>query len=71
MAALPCASAAIYERENPGVRIVTESSGEPVGQISLQGTIDLIVQSMGSGVVIGFCCCSSHRGCRAPAGSAP
>jgi MFS family permease len=43
-----------YQRENPGVRIVTESSGEPVGQISLQGTIDLIVQSMGSGVVIGI-----------------
>jgi MFS family permease len=44
----------LYQRENPGVRIVTESSGEPVGQISLQGTIDLIVQSMGSGVVIGI-----------------
>ncbi len=44
----------LYQRENPGVTIVTESSGEPVGQISLQGTINLIVESMGSGVVIGI-----------------
>jgi hypothetical protein len=44
----------LSERENPGVSVVTESSGEPVGQISLQGTIDLVLQSMGSGVVIGI-----------------
>lgn len=44
----------LYQRENPGVSIVTESSGEPVGQISLQGTIDLIVESAFSGAAIGL-----------------
>lgn len=44
----------LYQREHPGVSIVTESSGEPVGQISLNGTISLIVESMGSGAVIGI-----------------
>lgn len=44
----------LYQRENPGVTIVTESSGEPVGQISLQGTIDLIVESSFSGAAIGL-----------------
>ncbi|MGH9174833.1 MAG: hypothetical protein ACRD1H_10765, partial [Vicinamibacterales bacterium] len=44
----------LYQRENPGVTIVTESSGEPVGQVSLQGTIDLIVESAFSGAAIGL-----------------
>ncbi|MDQ3549246.1 MAG: hypothetical protein M3439_10570 [Chloroflexota bacterium] len=44
----------LYLRDNPGADIVTESSGEPVGQISLQGTLDLIVESAFSGIVIGL-----------------
>ena len=44
----------LYQRENPGASVVTESSGEPVGQISLDGTISLIIESMGSGAVIGL-----------------
>ncbi len=44
----------LYQREHPGVTIVTESSGEPVGQISLQGMIDLIVESAFSGAAIGL-----------------
>lgn len=44
----------LYQRENPGVSIVTESSGEPIGQISLLGTLDLILQTMGAGTLIGI-----------------
>jgi len=44
----------LYQRENPGVTILTENSGEPVGQISLQGTIDLIVELAVSGAAIGM-----------------
>lgn len=44
----------LYERENPGVVVLTESSGEPVGQISLAGTINLVVESAFSGIAIGL-----------------
>jgi hypothetical protein len=37
-------SGELYEREHPGQMAVTESSGEPVGQISFGGTLSLIVE---------------------------
>jgi hypothetical protein len=35
----------MYEREHPGQVAVTRSSGEPVGQISLDGTLNLIFET--------------------------
>ena len=34
----------LYEREHPGRFAITESSGEPVGQISLEGTLSLLIE---------------------------
>jgi hypothetical protein len=35
----------MYEREHPGQVAITQSSGEPVGQISLAGTLQLVVET--------------------------
>jgi hypothetical protein len=44
----------LYQQEHPGASVVTDSSGQRVGQISLDGTVFLILQSIVSGAVIGL-----------------
>lgn len=43
----------LYERGHPGQVAITESSGEPVGQISLEGTLGLIVETGLLGGMVG------------------
>lgn len=44
-------SGALYAREHPGEAAVTQSSNTPVGEISLSGTMDLLIEGLGSGAL--------------------
>jgi hypothetical protein len=44
-------SGALYAREHPGESAVTQSSNTPVGEISLSGTIDLLMEGLGTGAL--------------------
>lgn len=44
-------SGALYAREHPGEAALTQSSNTPVGEISLSGTMDLLIEGLGSGAL--------------------
>jgi hypothetical protein len=48
------ASGYLFLRENPGAVVITEASEQPVGQISLSGTIDLMFNVAFSSTLIGL-----------------
>ncbi|CAN5818168.1 hypothetical protein BH23CHL2_BH23CHL2_07600 [soil metagenome] len=47
-------SGALYTRQHPGSTVITDSSGQEVGTITLAGTVDLLAQGMFVGMVGGL-----------------